>query len=106
MSVNLSVILTDDEVCLRTEAGCEIYSLQRVDTDEKRTSAEEQKIMSLFPRKYKSRLVGCSNLETTEGFLTDPPAGDVQYRLELVRTSSCLYSFVRFHERILLRTGK
>ena len=44
MSVNLSVILTDDEVCLRTEAGCEIYSLQRVDTDEKRTSAEEQRL--------------------------------------------------------------
>ena len=68
MSVNLSVILTDDEVCLRTEAGCEICSMQRVDTDEKRTSCS---------RENSSRLVGCGNLETTEGFLTDPPAGDV-----------------------------
>ena len=27
--------------------------------------------------KYKSRLVGCGNFETTEGLRTDSPAGDV-----------------------------
>ena len=32
-SFNLDVILTNDEVCLSTEADCEIHSMQRVDTD-------------------------------------------------------------------------
>ena len=33
--------------------------------------------MSLVPAKYKSRLVGCGNFETTGGLRTDSPAGDV-----------------------------
>ena len=75
MKFNAGVLLTDEEVRPLTEAGCEIYPMKWFDTD-KNAYLRRDGIMFLFP-KYKSRLVGCGNFETTEGLRTDSPAGDV-----------------------------
>ena len=89
-----------------TEASCETYPMKWVDTDKNEYPRRDNDYVSV-PAKYKSRLVGCGNFETTEGLRTDSPAGDVksaQYRLQLVRSSPRPHSLMRFHEWILSRT--
>ena len=60
---NAGIILTDEEVLQHTQAGCEIYPMQW---------AKGRDDVSV-PAKYKGRLVGCGNFETTEGLRTDSP---------------------------------
>ena len=87
-SFNAGVSLTDEEVRQLTDAACEIYPMQWVDTDKNAHPRRDKDYVSV-PAKYKSRLVGCGNFETMEGRRTDSAAGDVdfaQYRLQLVRT--------------------
>ena len=73
---NAGIILTDEEVRQLTEAGCEICPIKWVDTDKNAYQRRDNDYVSV-PAKYKSRLVGCENFETTEGLRTDSPAGDV-----------------------------
>ena len=89
MKFNAGIILTDEEVRQLTEAGCKIYQVKWVDTD-----YGEITIVSV-PAKYKSRLVGCENLETTEGLRTDSPAGDVDSHN--IVCSWCAQAHVSFH---------
>ena len=44
---------------------------------QKKHICEEIATLFSFLAKYKSRLVGCGNFETTQGLRTDSPAGDV-----------------------------
>ena len=76
MKFNAGILLTDEEVRQLTEAGCEIYPMNWVDTDKNPHLRRDNDYVSV-PAKYKSRLVGCGNFETTEGLRTDSPAGDV-----------------------------
>ena len=76
MNFNAGNILTDEEVRRVTEAGCEIYPMKWVGTDKNAYLRRDNDYVSVPPR-YKSRLVGCGNFETTEGLRTDSPAGDV-----------------------------
>ena len=75
-SFNAGVSLTDEEVRQLTDAACEIYPMQWVDTDKNAHLRRDKDYVSV-PAKYKSRLVGCGNFETTEGRRTDSAAGDV-----------------------------
>ena len=76
MSINAGVILTDEEVRQLTEAGCDIYPRQRIEVDKNAHLRRDYDHVSV-PAKYKSRLVGRGNFETTDGLRTDSPAGDV-----------------------------
>ena len=108
MSFDASDILTDEEVCQLTDAGCEIYPMQWTEVDKNAHLRRDSDYVSVTA-KYKSRPVGCGNFETTEGLRTDSPAGDVDphnIRLQLVCTGSCFHARVRFHERILSKTRK
>ena len=69
---NAGVFLADEEVRQLTQAGCEIYPMQLVDTDKNAYLRRDNDYVSVLP-KYKSRLVGCGNFETTEGLRTDSP---------------------------------
>ena len=55
LNFNAGVILTYEEVRPLTEAGCEIYPMQWVESGQKRTSAEGYDHVSV-PAKHKSRL--------------------------------------------------
>ena len=68
--------LTDEEVRQLTEASCEIYTMKWVDTNKNAYLRRDNDYVSA-PAKYRSRLFGCENWETTEGLRTDSPAGDV-----------------------------
>ena len=86
-SFNAGVSLTDEEVRQLTDAACEIYPMQWVDTDKNAHLRRDKDYVSV-PAKCKSRLVGCGNFETTDGRRTDSAVGDVDshnYRLQLVR---------------------
>ena len=72
---NAGVLLTDEDVRQPTEAGCEIYPMKWVDPNKNAYLRGDDDYFSV-PAKYKSRLVGCGNFETTEGLRTDSPAGD------------------------------
>ena len=76
MKFNAGVILTDEEVRQLTGAGCEIYPMERIEVDKNAHLRRDSDSVSV-PAKYKSRLIGCGNFETTEGLRTDSPAGDV-----------------------------
>ena len=76
MNFNAGVLLADEEVRPLTEAGCEICPMKWVDVDKKAHLRRDDDYVSVLA-KYKSRLVGRGNFETTEGLLTDSPAGDV-----------------------------
>ena len=75
-SFNAGVSLTDEQVRQLTDAGCEICPMQWVDTDKIAHLRRDKDYVSV-PAKYKSRLVGCGNFDSTEGRRTDSPAGDV-----------------------------
>ena len=62
---NAGIVLTDEEVRQLTEAGCEIYPMKWVDTDKNAYPRRDHDYVSV-PAKYKSRLVGCGNFETTD----------------------------------------
>ena len=94
MKFNAGVILTDEEVRRLTEVGCEIYPMHWVDTD-KNEHLRRDKEYDSVPGKYKSRLVGCGNLETTEGLLADSPAGDVDSHN--IVCSRCAQAHVSIH---------
>ena len=96
----------DEEVRQLTETGSQIYPMKWVDTDKNASLRRDNDCGSVLA-KYMSRLVSCSNFETTEGLRTDSPAGDVDSQkncLQLVCTSSRLHSRMRFHDWILPRT--
>ena len=57
MKFNAGIILTDEEVRQLTEAGCEMYPMKWVDTDENAHLRRDNDYVSA-PAKYKSRLVG------------------------------------------------
>ena len=69
MSFNAFVTLTDEGVRQHTEGGCEIYTMQWIEVDKSAHLRRDNEFVS-FLAKYKSRLVGCGNLETTEGLHT------------------------------------
>ena len=94
MNSNAGVILTDEEVRQLTEAGCEIYPMQRIEVDENAHLRKDINNVSVLA-KYKSRLFGCGNFETTEGFRTDSPSGDVDSH-NIVR-SWCAHAHVSIH---------
>ena len=75
MKFNAGIVLTDEEVRQLTEAGCDIYAMKWVNTDKNASLRRDDDYVPV-PAKYKSRVVGCGNLETTEGLRTDSPAGD------------------------------
>ena len=76
MSFNAGVVLTDEEVRQLTEAGCEIYPMQWIELDKNAHLRRDNDFVSV-QAKYKSRLFGFGNFETTEGLRTDSPAGEV-----------------------------
>ena len=76
LSFNAGVIWTDEEVRQLTEAGCELYPMQWIKRDKNAHLRRDSDYVSV-PAKFKSRLVGCGNFQTTEGLRTDSPAGDV-----------------------------
>ena len=80
MKFNAGNILTDEEVRQLTEASCEIYPMKWVDTDKKAYVRRDNDYVSV-PATYKSRLVGCKNIKTTEKLRTDSPDGDVDSQL-------------------------
>ena len=77
-----------------TKTGCEIHPMKWVDTDKNAYLRRDNDYVSV-PAKYKSRLVGCGNFETTEGLRTDSPAGDVDSH-NIVR-SWCAQAHVSIH---------
>ena len=107
------IILTDEEVRLLTEAGCEIYPMNWVDTDKNTYLRRDDDYVSVLA-KYRSRLVGCGNIETTEGLRTDSRAGDADSHNIVcswcaqahVSTHSCVFTNGHFEgqeiDRILL----
>ena len=94
MSFNAGVILTDKEVRQLTEAGCEICPTQWIEVDKNAHLRRDNDYVSV-PAKYKGRLVGCGNFETTEGLRTDAPAGNVDSH-NIVR-SWCAQAHVSIH---------
>ena len=93
------------EVRQLTEAGCEIYPMKWVGAHKNAHPRRDNDYVSV-PAKYKGRLVGCGNLETTQGLRTDSPAGDVDsHKIDCSwRAQARLQSLLRFHELIHPRT--
>ena len=56
MKFNTGVVFTDEEVRQLTEAGCEIYPVQRIEVD-KNAHLRRDNDCACVPAKYKSRLV-------------------------------------------------
>ena len=75
MSFNAGVILTNEEVHQLRDAGCAIYPMHWIEVDRNAHLRRDRDKVSVLV-KYKSRLVGCGNFETTAGLRTDSPAGD------------------------------
>ena len=94
MKFNAGVLLTDEEVRQLTETGSQIYPMKWVDTD-KNASLRRDNDCGSVPAKYMSRLVSCSNFETTEGLRTDSPAGDVDS--QKIVCSWCAQAHVSTH---------
>ena len=97
MKFNAGVILTDEEERQLTEAGCEIYPMEWVDTDKNAYLQRDNDYVSVLA-KYKSRLVGCGNFDTTEGLRTDSPACDVDSHN--IVCSRCAQAHVSFTHAI------
>ena len=71
--------------------------MEWVDTDKNAHLRRDNDYVSVFT-KYKSRLVGCGNFETTEGLRTDSPAGDVDSHN--IVCSRCAQAHVSFTHAI------
>ena len=76
MSFNAVDILIDEETRQPTDASREIYPMRRVDTD-KNAHLRGDNDFACVPAKYKGRLAGYGDVETTEGLRADPLAGNV-----------------------------
>ena len=92
---NAGVMLPNEEVRQLTEAGCRDLSDEMGRYRQKKRIYDEIMITFLFPAKYKSRVVGCGNLETMEGLRTDSPDGDVDSHT--IVCSWCAQAHVSIH---------
>ena len=94
MRFNADVILTDEEAPQLTEAGCEIYPMKWVDTDKNAYPRRDNDYIPVLA-KYKSRLVGSGNFETTAGLGTNSQANDVDSHN--IVCSRCAQAHVSIH---------
>ena len=105
-SFNADVVLTDEEVRQLTDAGCEIYPMQWVDTDKKRTSAKGQRLCFCSHKVWESTgwIRKLRENGGTSHRFSSRWRGFAHFFLQLVCTSSFFHPLVWFHERTLSRT--